>query len=45
MIHGQTHFSNIRAALEEHLSAINENSNEIQALFDYLQDMESKIDA
>ena len=34
----------IRAALEEHLSAINGNSNEIQALFDYLQDMDSKID-
>jgi len=40
----QTKLSNIRAALEEHLSAINENSNEIQALFDYLQDMECKID-
>lgn len=35
----------IRAALEEHLSAINENSNEIQVLFDYLQEMDSKIDA
>ncbi len=40
----QTQLSTIRAALEEHLSAINENSNEIQALFDYLQEMESKID-
>ncbi len=40
----QKELSLIRAALEEHLSAINENSNEIQALFDYLQDMDSKID-
>jgi hypothetical protein len=38
-------FLKIRSALEEHLSAINENSNEIQSLFDYLQDMEIKIDA
>ena len=40
----QQKLSLIRAALEEHLSAINENSNEIQALFDYLQDMDAKID-
>ncbi|MAG61138.1 hypothetical protein CL619_05095 [archaeon] len=41
----QERLSLIRAALEEHLSAINENSNEIQALFDYLQEMDSKIDS
>ena len=41
----KTNFLKIRSALDEHLSAINENSNEIQALFDYLQDMEIKIDA
>ncbi|MBT6762723.1 hypothetical protein HOA92_06810 [archaeon] len=41
----KTNFFKVRAALDEHLSAINENSNEIQALFDYLQDMEIKIDA
>ena len=41
----QEKLSLIRAALEEHLLAINENSNEIQALFDYLQEMDSKIDA
>ena len=37
-------FKDIRQALEEHLSAINENTSEIQALFDYLQEMESKVD-
>ena len=31
-------------ALEEHLSAINENTSELQALFDYLQEVESKVD-
>ena len=34
----------IRHALEEHLSAINENSAEIQALFDYLHQIEVKVD-
>jgi predicted nuclease with TOPRIM domain len=34
----------IRHAFEEHLSAINENSNEIQVLFDYLQEMEMKME-
>ena len=33
----------IRIALEEHLNSINENSQEIQALFDYLQDTENRI--
>ena len=37
-------FKIIRNALEEHLSAINENTSEIQALFDYLQEMEIKVD-
>ncbi len=37
-------FSNVRFALEEHLTAINENTSEIQSLFDYLQEMENKIE-
>ena len=37
-------FEHIRAALEEHLLAINENTGEIQALFDYLHEMESKME-
>ena len=37
-------FGKIRADLEEHLNAINENSSEIQSLFDYLQDLETKIE-
>lgn len=37
-------FSKIRADLEEHLSAINENSSEIQSLFDYLQELDHKIE-
>lgn len=37
-------FDQIRFALEEHLSAINENTSEIQSLFDYLHEMEIKID-
>ena len=41
----QEKLSLIRAALEEHLLAINENSGEIQALFDYLQEMDAKMDA
>ena len=41
----QDKLSLIRAALEEHLLAINENSSEIQSLFDYLQEMDAKIDA
>ncbi len=35
---------NIRHALEEHLSAINENTEEIQSLFDFLSEVEMKID-
>ncbi|HIH12450.1 MAG: hypothetical protein QT02_C0003G0006 [archaeon GW2011_AR9] len=37
-------FTNIRHALEEHLTSINENTSEIQALFDYLTEMEVKVD-
>jgi len=37
-------FEVIRNALEEHLSAINENTSEIQAMFDYLQELEIKVD-
>ena len=37
-------FIKVRQQLEEHLSAINENTSEIQALFDYLQDIETKMD-
>jgi DNA-directed RNA polymerase specialized sigma subunit len=37
-------FEAIRSALEEHLSAINENTSEIQALFDYLHEMDVKIE-
>ncbi len=37
-------FKVIRQALEEHLSAINENTSEIQALFDYLNEMDIKIE-
>ena len=37
-------FHVIRHALEEHLSAINENTSEIQAMFDFLQEMEMKLE-
>lgn len=37
-------FEHIRRALEEYLSAINENTSEIQALFDYLREFELKVD-
>ena len=37
-------FSKVKQAIEEHLLAINENSSEITALFDYLQDVEGKMD-
>lgn len=35
---------NFKRALEEHLSAINENTSEIQVVFDYLQEVETKVD-
>ena len=34
----------IRRSMEEHLSAINDNTCEIQILFDYLQEIEKKVD-
>ena len=34
----------VRKVLEEHLSTINENTTEIQALFDFLQDIETKVE-
>ncbi|MEK6900309.1 MAG: hypothetical protein AABX05_04245 [Nanoarchaeota archaeon] len=37
-------FSAIRKMLEEHLTSINENTAEIQAMFDYLQELEIKVD-
>lgn len=37
-------FAAIRKMLEEHLAAINDNTGEIQALFDYLQELEIKVD-
>lgn|SRR3989338_6760 len=40
----RSEFENIRLALEEHLAAINENTAEIQALFDYLQEMDVKLE-
>ncbi|MBT3814271.1 hypothetical protein HOE37_06050 [Candidatus Woesearchaeota archaeon] len=40
----RTEFHKVRQALEEHLSAINENTTEIQSLFDYLQEMDVKLE-
>ena len=37
-------FTAVRKILEEHLAAINDNTGEIQALFDYLQELEIKVD-
>lgn len=37
-------FSKIKRILEEHLSAINENTAEIQGFFDYLQEVEQKVE-
>ena len=34
----------IKKILEDHLCSINENTTEIQALFDYLQELEIKWD-
>lgn len=38
------HFIEIEKQLEEHLSSINGNTSEIQALFDYLHEIEIKLD-
>lgn len=37
-------FLELKQEIEEHLSAINENTAEIQVLFDFLQQLEKKID-
>lgn len=37
-------FPEVRQQFEEHLCAINENTSEIQALFDYLHEMDQKLD-
>lgn len=37
-------FKKVRQDLEEHLAAINENTLEIQALLDYIQEIEVKMD-
>jgi len=34
----------IKQALDEHVASINDNSTEIQALFDYLREIELKLD-
>ena len=40
----QGELEHIRQALEEHLNTINDNTAEIQALFDYLQQVEVKVE-
>ncbi len=37
-------FEKIKKILNEHLSAINDNTGEIQVLFDYLQEVEKKME-
>jgi len=37
-------FTSIKKVLEEHLASINENTTEIQTLFDFLQELEMKVD-
>ncbi len=37
-------FEEIRQQLDEHLSTINENTSEVQALFDYLKEIDTKLD-
>ncbi len=37
-------FPELKQQFEEHLFAINENTTEIQALFDYLHEIEQKLD-
>ena len=39
-----TDLKNILSSLEDHLQSINDNSAEIQSLFDYLQELELKMD-
>ncbi len=40
----QEEWRRMRQALEEHLTAINENSSEIQAVLDYVQEVELKVE-
>ncbi len=40
----QLELQKVRQALEEHLSGINDNTQEIQSLFDYLQQIEVKVE-
>jgi uncharacterized coiled-coil DUF342 family protein len=37
-------FSKIKEELEEHLNSINQNTQEIQSLYDYIYELESKIE-
>ncbi|MGB9748813.1 MAG: hypothetical protein ACP5OZ_05120 [Candidatus Woesearchaeota archaeon] len=37
-------FSKIKEEMEEHLNSINQNTQEIQSLYDYIYELESKID-
>lgn len=37
-------FEEIKHIMEDHLSSINENASEIQALFDYIHEMEVKVE-
>lgn len=37
-------FEQIQQQLDEHLSTINENTSEVQALFDYLKEIDTKLD-
>src|SRR3989344_5095215 len=37
-------FNSIKRILDEHLNSINDNTDEIQVLFDYLHDIETKMD-
>jgi len=37
------HFALVKQTFSEHLSAINENTSELQSFFDYLQELDQKI--
>lgn len=37
-------FSKIKEEMEDHLNSINQNTQEIQSLYDYIYELESKID-
>ncbi len=39
-----TELKKVKQALEEHLTSINDNTQEIQSLFDYLQEIEVKLE-